>query len=92
MAANATTMPRRNNRKAFILAAIFGVIAAFLTLMYLRNAKNESSRSLATATVLVAVRDIPERTKIREGMVEVKEVPIESMHNLALSEKQAAIG
>lgn len=92
MAANATSMPRRNNRKAFIIAAVFGVIAAFLTLMYLRNAKSEGNKSLATATVVVAVRDIPERTKIREGMVEVKEVPIDGMHNLALTEKQAAIG
>jgi pilus assembly protein CpaB len=94
MATTATTpLQRRGNRRAFMLAAVFGALAALLTLMYLRSAGGDpAAGTIITAPVLVAVRDIPERTVIKEGMVEVRQVPVETRLNLALTERQAAIG
>jgi pilus assembly protein CpaB len=94
MTANvATQLPRRNNRRAFIIAALFGVLAAVLSLAYLRSANSgNQGASITTVPAIVAVRDIPERTVIKEGMIDVKQVPVDARHNLALTEKQAAVG
>ena len=94
MAANAAApVQRRSNRRAFIVAALFGAVAAFLSFTYLRNAKDDgSAKSIATVPAVVAVRDIAERTVIREGMIEVKQIPPDVRHNLALAEKPLAVG
>jgi pilus assembly protein CpaB len=41
---------------------------------------------------VVAVRDIPERTVVKEGMVEVKQVSPDARHNLALTERELVVG
>lgn len=94
MAGNATPQAhRRGNKRAFLIAAVFGVVAGVLSLTYLRNAKSDgAAANIVTVPVIVATRDIPERTVIREGMIEIKQVPADTRHNLALTEKQAAVG
>jgi len=75
---------RRSNRRAFIVAAVCGLIAAVLALTFLRSANNgDSGAAAATMPVVVAAKDIPERSVIKEGMLEVRKIPTEARHNLA---------
>src|SRR5215207_5155823 len=93
MATTTAPLQRRSNRRAFMIAAVFGLMAAFLTVTYLKGARSDDSpKSVATVPVVVALRDIPERTVIKEGMVEVKQVAVDARHNLALPEKAQAVG
>jgi pilus assembly protein CpaB len=93
MATTAAPLQRRSNRRAFMIAAVFGLMAAFLTFSYLKGARSDDGgKSVATVPVVVATRDIPERTVIKEGMVEVKQVAVDARHNLALPEKAQAVG
>jgi len=93
MATTAAPLQRRGNRRAFVIAAVFGLIAAFLTLSYLKGAKSDDGgTSVATVGAVVATRDIPERTTIKEGMVEVRQISADARHNLALPDKAMAVG
>lgn len=92
MATNVAPLQRRGNRRALIVAAGFGLLAAFLTISYLKGSKSDDGASIATLPAVVAVRDIPERTVVKEGMIEVRQFPVDARHNLALTEKQAVVG
>jgi pilus assembly protein CpaB len=94
MTANAASVSqRRGNRRAFIFAAVFGLAAAALSLVYLRStAGEEGTSSVVMVPALVATRDIPERTLIKEGMVQIKQIPVDARLNTTVTEKQAAIG
>jgi pilus assembly protein CpaB len=93
MAANAAPLQRRSSRRAFIVAVLFGLLAAFLALSFLRSAKDDDGgRSVAMVPAVVAVRDIPERTVVKEGMVEVKQFAPDARHNLALAERELVVG
>src|SRR5262245_40059119 len=83
----------RSNRRAFIVAALFGLIAAVLALSFLRRAGNDDSKaSTAQLNAVVATRDIPERTVIKENMIEVKPFPADARHNLAFEDKALVVG
>ena len=89
----AAPLQRRTNRRAFMVAAVFGLLAAFLAYTYLRGAgSDDGARSVAMVPAVVAVRDIPERTVIKEGMVEVRQLAVDARHNLALTDKGLAVG
>ena len=89
----AAPIQRRSKRRAFIVAALFGGLAAILSFMYLKNAGNtDDAKSIATVPAVVAVRDIPERAVIKEGMIEVRMMAPDARHNLALPEKELAVG
>jgi pilus assembly protein CpaB len=94
VATAASATQHRGNRRAFILAAVFGLAAAALSLAYL-NSTNKSggdAATIVTVPALVAARDIPSTTVIKEGMVQVKMVPVDTRLNTTVTEKQAAIG
>jgi pilus assembly protein CpaB len=94
MATNsAAQSPGRSNKRAFIIAALFGLIAAVLALSFLRRAGNDdSAASSEQVAAVVATRDIPERTVIKENMIEVKQVPVDARHNLAFDDKTLVVG
>lgn len=94
MATNAAAQSQsRSNKKAFIVAALFGLIAAALALSFLRRAGNDSGpKSAEQLATIVATRDIPERTVIKENMIEVKQLPVDARHNLAIDDKTLVVG
>lgn len=94
MATNtAAPVQRRSNKRAFIVAALFGLIAAVLALSFLRKAgTGDGGASTAQLSAVVATRDIPERTVIKENMLEVKQFPADARHNLAFEDKALVIG
>lgn len=82
------------NRRPVLLAAVFGAISALLIVIYLQNAKgsDEKGKQLATVPVVFALRTIPERTQITDGMVEVRQIPVDAQHKLALADKESVVG
>lgn len=93
MSASASSMQPRSNRRSFIIAAVFGVVAAFLSFSYLKNAGGgERASAVPLVPVLVASKDIEARTVIKENQLEVKQVPQDVRLNLALSDKATAVG
>lgn len=95
MATNALSAGKgKPNRRPMILAGVFGAISALLIVIYLQNAKGseESGKQLATVPVVFALRSIPERTQITDGMVEVRQIPVDAQHKLALGDKGGVVG
>jgi pilus assembly protein CpaB len=95
MATNALSAGNRKaSRRPLILAIVFGALSALLVLTYLQSLKSsdKSGTAVATAPVVFALRDIPERTEIKEGMLEVRQIPVDAKHNLALTSKDLAVG
>lgn len=94
MASNAlSTGSRKTSRRPLILASVFGALSALLVLTYLQSAKTtEKPTTLATVPAVFALRDIPERTQIKEGMVEIRQIPVDARHRLAVSETGAVVG
>lgn len=85
---------RKSNRRSLVIAVVFGVFSAVLVLAYLRTAgggTSEKTGTTASVAVVYAVRDIPERTKIKDGMIEVRMIPVNVRHAAALSDKNRAI-
>ena len=93
MATNVMTAAgRKSNRRALLLAVVFGAISAVLVLSYLKDARSGKNENVVTAAAVFAVRDIPERTPVKEGMIEVRQIPVDARHMLAVSEKSQAVG
>jgi pilus assembly protein CpaB len=89
-----STGSRKASRRPLILAIVFGALSALLVLTYLQSLKSSDkpTTTVATAPVVFAVRDIPERTEIKEGMLEMRQIPVDAKHNLALTSKDLAVG
>jgi pilus assembly protein CpaB len=90
-AATATT--GRANRRFLLLALLAGLVSAILVYAALSRA-TEDNGGAATITVpaVVAARDIPARTEITAGMVEVKQVPVDDRSDLAFSDPTQVVG
>jgi pilus assembly protein CpaB len=94
MASNAlSTAGRKSSRRSLMVAVVFGVLSAVLVLSYLKSARGGGeNKGLVTVPVVFALRDIPERTQIKEGMLEVRQIPADAAHVLAIQEKNRAVG
>ncbi len=93
MASNAvSTAARKNNRRAMLVAVAAGVVSVVLVMSYLKTAKKDGGGSSVMAPAVFAVRDISERTVIKEGMLEVRQIPVDARHALALQEANRAVG
>lgn len=87
-----STAGRKSSRRALLLAVVFGGLSAVLVLSYLKSARSDKGGSVVMGAAVFAARDIPERTQIKEGMLEVRQIPIDARHPLALQEKSRAVG
>jgi pilus assembly protein CpaB len=94
MASNTlSTAGKKSSRRSLLIAMVFGVLAAVLVLSYLRSARSDGgNKGVVMVPAVFALRDIPERTQIKEGMIEVRQVPSDARHVLALQEKNRAVG
>lgn len=93
MATNAlSTAKGRSNRRPLMLAIVCGALSAVLVLSYLKNSQSKAAQPVATAPSVFALRDIPVRTVIKEGMIEIRQVPVDTRHPLAITDKNVAIG
>jgi pilus assembly protein CpaB len=94
MASNAlSTAGKKSSRRSLMVAVVFGVLSAVLVLSYLKTARGGGdNKSVVMVPAVFALRDIPERTQIKEGMLEVRQVPSDARHVLALQEKNRAVG
>ncbi|UPT73827.1 MAG: Flp pilus assembly protein CpaB [Elusimicrobiota bacterium] len=63
------------DKKTALVPALFAVAAAAFYLLALNSKEHALTGQYETAKVLVARADIPERTLVQEGLVEVAELP-----------------
>lgn len=87
------TSGQKSSRVALLLSVAFGALSAVLVVTYLSKVKSEGgTRGVATVPAVFATRDIPERTEIKEDMVEVRNIPVDVRHSLALTDAKRAVG
>jgi pilus assembly protein CpaB len=82
MTRSISTLTERPGRALLLLALLFAVIAAVLVFVVLNqnNGKKEGTAS-ATTKVVVAAHDIAARTTLKSSMLEVADVPTDSVLN-----------
>lgn len=93
MAATWTTRPQASssNRRALLIALVFGLLSAFLVYRVLTAVQPKSSSTSGTP-VVVASRDIPARTLLTADMVTLKPVP-DGLHLAGvLTDTKLAVG
>jgi pilus assembly protein CpaB len=71
-------------RKALMLAAVLGLLAALLSWNYLKGA-GQGARQSNLVPVVVAARDIPVRTQVTPELLTVKQVPADARHEKAFT-------
>jgi pilus assembly protein CpaB len=91
----AGTAGGKTNRRLLLLALVAGVVAAILVYATLsRSSASTSGADAGASTVpaVVAKQDIPARTKITSGMVEVRQVPSDTRSELAYTDLSQVVG
>lgn len=67
-------------KRIIILAIITGLLTAILTISYINNSKNQIPAGLKTTEVVIATVDIDANVAITSNMVEIRELPVSSVH------------
>lgn len=93
MAATWTSRPTASssNRRALMIALVFGLLSAFLVYRLLTSVQPKSAAVGGTA-VVVAKQDIPARTMITADMVTTKPVPDSLKLASVLTDTKVAVG
>lgn len=93
MAATWTSRPTASssNRRALLIALIFGLLSAFLVYRLL-TAVQPKGAALAGVPVVVAAQDIPARTMITASMVTMKPVPDSLKLTGAFTDTKSVVG
>jgi pilus assembly protein CpaB len=91
----AGTAAGRTNRRLLLLALVAGVVAAILVYATLSRSSESTGGASSAASMVPAVvarQDIPARTKITSGMVEVRQVPTDTHSELAYTDLSQVVG
>jgi pilus assembly protein CpaB len=67
-------------KRIIILAIITGLLTAILTISYINSSKNQIPASMKTTEVVVATVNIEANVAITSDMLEIKELPVSSVH------------
>jgi pilus assembly protein CpaB len=90
----AGTAAGSTNRRLLLLALVAGIVAAILIYTALSRGSESTGSAGAASTVpaVVAKQDIPARTKITSGMLEVRQLPTDSHSELAYTDLSQVVG
>lgn len=81
------------SKRPLFVAIIFGIIAVILVYAYMRSMEKQlTQKEMEYGTVVVAVDKIPVRTKIKEGMVQEREWPVDHIPKTAYMELDEVLG
>jgi pilus assembly protein CpaB len=80
-----------NGRKALIAAALLGLVAAYLSWMYIQRA-GQGAREATLVPVVVAAQDIPVRTQVTPQMLQLKQVAADARHPKAFTSLEQLAG
>jgi pilus assembly protein CpaB len=85
--------PRSGSRRQLWLAAVLGLLAAVLVIVFLNNVRDDRGQaSVATTSVVVASRTIPVGEKLTEDMLVNKDLPSSSIPADAAKDRSALVG
>ena len=79
-------MTERPGRSLLLLALLFAAVAAVLVFLALNGNSDKETAASATTRVVVAAQDISARTTLDAGMLEVADVPTDSVLDGAFSD------
>ena len=91
----AGTAAGRTNRRLLLLALVAGIVAAILVYATLSRGSESTGGAGGAASMapaVVAKQDIPARTKITSGMIEVRQVPSDTHSELAYTDLTQVVG
>jgi pilus assembly protein CpaB len=91
-----STAAGRTNRVLILLALVAGIVAAILVYSALSRESTGSgggtSGAASTVPAVVAKLDIPARTKITSGMIELRQMPVNDRSELADTDLSQVVG
>jgi pilus assembly protein CpaB len=79
-------------KRMLLLSVFLAVVAGLAVFRYLSELERKSSMEANLAPVLVAGKDIPARTRLDEGMFELRNLPKNFIHPEALTERAQVSG
>ncbi len=79
-------------KRIIILAIITGLLTAILTISYINNSKNQIPANMKTTEIVVATVDIEANVAITREMVEIKEIPANSIHVKSIRSLNDVVG
>lgn len=90
-------MQRGRSRLVLVFALVLGVVTAGLVWNYTQKLQQDAAKAaqqakVEMAPVVVAKQDIPVRTEITDSMVEVKQIPAQARHSLAVTSAKDVVG
>ncbi|MEZ4501441.1 MAG: Flp pilus assembly protein CpaB [Dehalococcoidia bacterium] len=74
-----------------LIGAVLALLVGGAAYVYLSDAESTTSSAVERTTVVVATRDVPVRDRIVAGDLELREVPVEAVHSLAVRDVDAAM-
>lgn len=80
-----------SNKKVLILALICGLLTAVALNFYLKSVK-EAAENIKTRKVAVALTRIPARTLVTADMISLKNVPVDFIHQSAVTDTAQVVG
>lgn len=79
-------------KRIIILAVITGLLTAILTISYINSSKNQIPVGMKTTEVVVATVNIESNVAITREMVEIRELPANSIHIQSIRNLNDVIG
>lgn len=82
----------KRNRILIILALLLALITTFFLYRYIESLRKEPEVAIQYGSVVVAAVNIPEHIKITQEMIQVKEIPVEAIHQDAAKTAEELVG
>lgn len=82
----------KRNRILIILALLLALITTFFLYRYIESLRKVPEVTIQYGSVVVAVVNIPEHIKITQEMIQVKEIPVEAIHQDAAKTAEELVG
>ena len=77
-------------KRVFLLALIFAILTGVAVFLFASNLQQSSQGD--TVAVVVAARQIPQRTQITSDMVEIRKLPAEAVNPKAMTDINRVVG
>lgn len=82
----------KRSRVLILVALLLAISTTFFLYQYIESLRKEPENQVKYGSVVIAITDIPQHTKINEAMLEVKSIPEEAIHQNAVYNVSDIVG